>query len=119
MPRGPQDSQGLRTTRWPTSRVRDGRTHLDHIGHHFVPEDRGKGEEPVQRAIVVKSSPKSMKTMLGVGAADAGQSRLGHTPVVAQQRGRSKLLETHRCAGQPAHEVLDPSGGVQRSPRTP
>ena len=98
----------------------DGGAHLDDVGHHLVPEDGGEGEEPVQRAVVAEVVAEVHEDHLGVGAADAGQARLGDAPVVAEQCRAVELLEPHRASGTARRmRLLDPSGGVQRSPRTP
>ena len=90
----------------------DGRTDLDHIGHDFVPEDRREGEEPVQRT-VAEVVAEVHEDHLGVGAADAGQSRLGDAPVVAQELRSLELLQAHGGPGQAAHEAV---GLVRRCP---
>ena len=82
------------------------RTDLDDIGHHLVAEDSREGEEPVQRAIVAEVVAEVHEDHLGVGAADAGQARLGDAPVVAQQLRPLQLLEPHRRPGQPAHQAV-------------
>ena len=76
---------------------------LDDVGHHLVPEHRREGEVPVQRA-VAEVVAEVHEDHLGVGAADAGQPRLGDAPVVPERRRAVELLEAHRGPGEPDHE---------------
>ena len=63
MPRGPQDSHGFSTTRWPTSSVVTAGPTSTTSATTSCPNTVGKEKYPFS-ALSPKSSPKSMKTIL-------------------------------------------------------
>ena len=105
MPRGPQESHGFRTTRWPTWRVVTAGPTSTTSATTSWPNTVGKEKYPFS-ALSPKSSPKSMKTILASEPqipvrrvlATAQSSRIGVGPV--------ELLQAHRGTGEPDQEVV-------------
>ena len=89
------------------------RPDLHHVGHHLVTKDRREREVAVERAVAVVV-PEVHEDHLGVGAANAGETRLGHRPVVAEQRRPVEFLHPHGHVRQPDEE---PVAFVGRNPR--
>ena len=118
MPRGPQDSQGLRTTRWPTSSVVTAGPTSTTSATTSWPNTVGKEKYPFS-ALSPKSSPKSMKTIL---ASDPQMPvrRVFTTAQSSRTRpGRSSSFMTIGTRESPTMRSFDSSGGVQGSGRTP
>ena len=118
MPRGPQESHGFRTTRWPTSRVVTAGPTSTTSATTSCPKTVGKVKNPFS-APSPKSSPKSMKTIL------ASEPQMPVSRVLATHQssrsnfGRSSSSRRIGVLDSPRMRLLDSSGGVQRSPRTP
>ena len=119
MPRGPQESQGFRTTRWPTSRVVTAGPTSTTSATTSCPKTVGKVKNPFSAPSSPKSSPKSMKTIL------ASEPQMPVSRVLATHQssrrsvGRSSSWSRIGVRDSPRMRLLEPSGGVQRSPRTP
>ena len=118
MPRGPHDSQGLRTTRWPTSIVVTAGPTSTTSATTSCPNTVGNEKYPL-RALSPKSSPKSMKTIL----ASDPQMPVRRVLTTAQSsrtiRGCSSSFMTMGTRESPTISSFDASGGVQGSGRTP
>ena len=118
MPRGPQESQGFRTTRWPTSSVVTAGPTSTTSATTSCPNTVGKEKYPFS-ALSPKSSPKSMKTIL------ASEPQMPVSRVLATHQssrsgvGRSSSSRRIGVRESPTMREFDSSGGVQRSPRTP
>ena len=85
--------------------LRDVGTQLGHFGDHFVAEHGGGGEIPIEGA-VAEVLPEIHEDLFGVGAADAGEPRLGHHPPVPGRVGLLALFESHRRLRQPDQQVI-------------
>ena len=118
MPRGPHESQGFRTTRWPTSMVVTAGPTSTTSATTSCPKTVGKVKYPFS-ALSPKSSPKSMKTIL------ASEPQMPVRRVLATHQssrngvGWSSSSSRIGVRDSPTMRLLEPSGGVQRSPRTP
>ena len=95
MPRGPQVSQGLSTTRWPTSTPRASGPSSTTSGHHLVPGHVGERGER-RHGVVHVALAEVAQHQLGVRAADAGEDRLGDHPVRPDEAGVVHLVQAER-----------------------
>ncbi len=105
IPRGAQLSQGLSTTRWPTSTPRASGPRATTSATTSWPGTWGS-EEKAAIGLSMSPSWKSPEHQLGVGAAHPGEDRAGDHPVGMDGMGVVHLVEAEGQGGQPLLELV-------------
>ena len=105
MPRGPHESHGLRTTRWPTSSVVTAGPTSTTSATTSCPNTVGNEKYPLT-TLSPKSSPKSMKTILASEPQMPVRRVFATAPVVADEAGPLELLHDHGDPGEPDQQMI-------------
>ena len=121
-PRGPHDSHGFSTTRSPTSRPSASGPSATTSATTSCPSTCGSEKNPFIGLSGLPHLAPVHEHLLGVGAADAGEPRLGDHPVGQQEPGVVHVDELHRRVAQrlqqrePRRVLVERGLGLGRDP---